>query len=127
MGQQFERLLAEFKAVVEHTEISEMTMDDVATAAGINKLNNIPNYAWAASDLSQQKIQEAFVPIIEQVISRSVYIMKRLTDMVERIMDQRLRSKAANGPQLRTDVEDIDQYPYFTYHVKNLFYKFVDE
>ncbi len=46
-GQQFERLLAEFKAVADHTEISEVTMDDVATAAGINKLNNIPNYMWA--------------------------------------------------------------------------------
>src|SRR5690348_9649423 len=48
-GQQFERLLAEYRAVSEHTEISEVTMDDVATAAGINKLNNIPNYSWAVS------------------------------------------------------------------------------
>lgn len=48
-GQQFERLLSEYKAVANHTEISEVTMDDVATAAGINKLNNIPNYAWAVS------------------------------------------------------------------------------
>lgn len=58
-GQQFERLLAEFKAVAGRTIIPEVcslytsikyaqvTMDDVATAAGISKLNNVPNYAWA--------------------------------------------------------------------------------
>ena len=46
-GQQFERLLAEFKAVAEHQKLPEVSMDDIATAAGINKLNNIPNYAWA--------------------------------------------------------------------------------
>lgn len=51
-GQQFERLLAEYRAVADHTEIAEVTMDDVATATGINKLNNIPNYAWAVSLLS---------------------------------------------------------------------------
>ena len=54
-------------------------MDDVATAAGINKLNNVPNYAWAASDLAQQKTQDAMLPLIEQLCERAVYIMKRLT------------------------------------------------
>lgn len=29
--------------------MSEITMDDIATATGINKLNNIPNYAWAVN------------------------------------------------------------------------------
>jgi hypothetical protein len=60
-------------------EISELSMDDVATAAGINKLNNVPNYAWAASDLAQQKTQDALVPLIDQLCERVVYIMKRLT------------------------------------------------
>lgn len=26
-----------------------VTGDDIATAAGISKLNNVPNYAWAVS------------------------------------------------------------------------------
>jgi len=119
-GQQFERLLSEYKAVAEHTEISEVTMDDVATAAGINKLNNIPNYMWAASDLAAQKSQDAFVPLIEQLTSRAVYIMKRLTDIAEKILESR-KKKWTGG-----NVDDVDRYPYFTYHVKDLYGKFVD-
>jgi hypothetical protein len=66
-GQQFERLLAEFKAVADHQKLPEVSMDDIATAAGINKLNNIPNYAWAASDLAQQSAREELAPLIDQV------------------------------------------------------------
>jgi len=122
-GQQFERLLSEYRAVSEHTEISEVTMDDVATAAGINKLNNIPNYSWAASDLAQQKSQEAFVPLIEQMTNRAVYIMKRLTEISEKVLESRKKKWMED---LNASVDDIDRYPYFTYHVKDLFYKFVD-
>jgi len=124
-GQQFERLLAEFKAVSDHTQISEVTMDDVATAAGINKLNNVPNYAWAASDLAQQKSQDALVPLIEQLCERAVYIIKRLTDVVEKVMDG--RKKKWQTSYRGVDVTNIEQYPYFTHHVKDLFYKYVDE
>ncbi|KYQ90260.1 dynamin like protein [Tieghemostelium lacteum] len=128
-GQQFERLMAEFKAVCENTKISEVTMDDVATAAGINKLNNIPNYAWAASDLSQQKSQEAFVPLIEQLCERAVYIMKRLTEVSDKIIDQRRKSRISgpNTNRSAIDIDNIGQYPYFTHYVKDLYYKFIEQ
>jgi len=136
-GQQFERLLAEFKSVADHLKLPEVSMDDIATAAGINKMNNIPNYAWAASDLAQQKSQEEFVPLIEQTVARAVYILKRLTDIVEKIIDSRRRSSAGLashggfssggfGGVTMVDVHDIDMYPFFTYHVKDLYNKFVD-
>jgi len=48
-GQQFERLLSEFCAVAKHTEVPSITVADVATATGLNKLNNVPNYAWAVT------------------------------------------------------------------------------
>jgi len=102
-------------------------------------MNNIPNYAWAASDLAQQKSQEEFVPLIEQTTARSVYILKRLTDIVEKIMDQRRRARwdgaggsggsgsgSSGGWGETVDVNDIDMYPFFTYHVKDLYNKFVD-
>jgi len=127
--------LAEYKAVSDHTEIPEVTMDDVATAAGINKLNNIPNYAWAASDLAQQKSQDAFVPLIDQLTNRAIYIMKRLTDITQKVLEGRRKkwledmnhshiSYASNSHF--DSVEDLDKYPYFTYHVKDLYNKFVD-
>jgi len=124
-GQQFERLLSEFKAVCEHTEISEVTMDDVATAAGINKLNNVPNYAWAASDLAQQKTQDAMLPLIEQLCERAVYIMKRLTDVAEKISDSRRKKWQSSMRDSKGDT--LEQSPYFTHHVKDLYFKFVDQ
>jgi len=123
-GQQFERLLSEFKAVAEHTKISEVTMDDVATAAGVNKLNNIPNYAWAACDLAQQKSREAFIPLIEQLCSRAIYTMKRLTHISEKVVES--RKKKWNIKQDPLDIDNVEQYPYFTFHIKDLYTKFVE-
>lgn len=129
-GQQFERLLAEFKAVCDHTEISEVSLDDVATAAGINKVNNVPNYAWAASDLAQHQTQDAFLPLIEQLQRRAVYVMKRLHDIAEKIMAAKKKKGNTNGSDSigmdHIDIEDIGLYPYFTNQVKDLFYKFID-
>jgi len=124
-GQQFERLLSEFKAVAENQKLPEVTMDDIATAAGINKLNNIPNYAWAASDLAGQKAQEELVGLIEQTVSRAVYILKRLVDMVEKIMESR-RQHRWDAEVGTVDVNNIELYPFFTHHIKDLYFKFVD-
>eukprot|EP01111_Echinosteliopsis_oligospora_P000111 TRINITY_DN1010_c1_g1_i3.p1 TRINITY_DN1010_c1_g1~~TRINITY_DN1010_c1_g1_i3.p1 ORF type:complete len:918 (-),score=330.40 TRINITY_DN1010_c1_g1_i3:58-2811(-) len=145
-GQQFERLLSEFKAVSDHTDITEVTMDDVATAAGVNKLNNLPNYAWAACDLAGQKSQEALAPLIDQLCDRAIYIMKRLTDVAEKIADSRKKkwqSSYRTGVNTSSsssshhhhhhhsvktnDISNIEQYPYFTHHVKDLYFKFVDK
>lgn len=139
-GQQFERLLAEFKAVCDHTEISEVSLDDVATAAGINKVNNVPNYAWAAADLAQHQTQDAFLPLIEQLQRRAVYVVKRLHDIAEKMLAAQAKKKrnaaSAGSSSSSTaggassvdhiDIEDISLYPYFTNQVKDLFYKFID-
>ncbi|EFA84098.1 dynamin like protein [Heterostelium album PN500] len=125
-GQQFERLMGEFKAVCDNTKITEVTLDDVATASGINKLNNIPNYAWAACDLAQQKSQDALVPLIEQLCERAVYIMKRLADVTDKVIDSRKKNRVTSTAIRAFDIENIDQYPYFTHHVKDLFYKFIE-
>jgi hypothetical protein len=45
-AQQFERLLAEFKAVVELQTLNTTSMDDYASSAGPNKLNNVSGHAW---------------------------------------------------------------------------------
>eukprot|EP01099_Mayorella_cantabrigiensis_P000821 TRINITY_DN1351_c0_g3_i5.p1 TRINITY_DN1351_c0_g3~~TRINITY_DN1351_c0_g3_i5.p1 ORF type:complete len:252 (-),score=67.40 TRINITY_DN1351_c0_g3_i5:221-976(-) len=99
-------------------------MDDVATAAGVNKLNNIPNYAWAACDLAQQKSREAFIPLIEQLCSRAIYTMTRLTDISEKVVES--RKKKWNIKQDPLDIDNVEQYPYFTFHIKDLYLKFVE-
>jgi len=128
-GQQFERLLAEFKAVSDHQKLPEVTMDDIATAAGINKLNNIPNYAWAACDLAQQYSREELAPLIDQAVKRATHTLRRLPDIVDRMLEARRRGRLEGGwmPAAgSTDVNNIDMYPFFTYHVKDLFNKFLE-
>ncbi|EGG22757.1 dynamin like protein [Cavenderia fasciculata] len=136
-GQQFERLMGEFKAVCDNTKITEVTLDDVATASGINKLNNIPNYAWAACDLAQQKSQDALVPLIEQLCERAIYIMKRLAEVTDKVVDTRRKnrgganlsviSRQSSSSNSTFDLENIDQYPYFTHHVRDIFFKFIEQ
>eukprot|EP01105_Mastigella_eilhardi_P005414 TRINITY_DN17136_c0_g1_i1.p1 TRINITY_DN17136_c0_g1~~TRINITY_DN17136_c0_g1_i1.p1 ORF type:complete len:739 (-),score=270.97 TRINITY_DN17136_c0_g1_i1:108-2324(-) len=124
-GQQFERLLAEFKAVSEHTAIADITSDDVASASGIPKLHNLPNYLWAASDLARQKSQDQLLPLIEQLAERAAYVVNRLPKIAEKIMES--RKKAAAGPAKRVDFTSIDQYPYLVHFCADLYGKFVDE
>lgn len=147
--------------------VEKVTMDDIATAAGINKLNNVPNYAWAASDLAGQKSAEELLPLIDRAVRRGCYILRRLPDIVERMMlDARRRSSPAptpgggggggggGGPSPISrdlpllpsssttcsssplshlpgtnpvDVNNVELYPFFTYHVKDLYNKFVDQ
>eukprot|EP01114_Cavostelium_apophysatum_P002313 TRINITY_DN1204_c0_g1_i2.p1 TRINITY_DN1204_c0_g1~~TRINITY_DN1204_c0_g1_i2.p1 ORF type:complete len:686 (-),score=244.80 TRINITY_DN1204_c0_g1_i2:48-2105(-) len=127
-GQQFERLLAEFKAVVDHISMNKLNSDDIATAAGPQKLNSASSCTWAASDIAQRQIQRALLPLIDQLFVRSTYIMKRLVSVAEGMMDNAKKSKrrGATVAAGASDVEELDQYPYFTYAVKDLYYKFVD-
>jgi hypothetical protein len=55
-GQQFKRLLASFGQVVHNSTMSEASIETMATAAGINRLNNLPNYAWAACEIASQVV-----------------------------------------------------------------------
>jgi len=121
-GHQFERLLAEFRSVAKNCKIEEPSMDDVATAAGINKMNNVPNYNWAASDLAQQKSVEVLVPLIKQLSSRAVYVLKRLSSIANTI----LKSKTTTSLSTPSDISDTTQYPFFVHHIKELYESFID-
>jgi len=136
-GQQFERLMAEFKSVVDHIVISEVTMDDIATAAGLNRLNNIPNFAYASCDIAQQKARDILGTLIDQLCKRAVYIMKRLSNVVGKIMETRRKNSAQQQvgsgiANLSTDLleasdDDFERFPYFTFHVRDLYNEFVDQ
>jgi len=125
-GQQFERLLHEFKAVAEQQEFQELTVDDIITAAG----SRAENYEWAASDLARKRSQEALVPLINQACDRAIFIMSRLADISENILEY-ARRKDTNRLRAHTrnlnNVFDIEQYIYFTHYVKDLYQKFVNQ
>jgi len=139
-GQQFERLLAEFKGVADHTKIDEVTIHDIATASGPNRLTTPANYAWTASDIAQKKSQAVLLPLVDQLFTRAVYILKRLVDIVDKMMENKrkanirragVNSASASPLTLTRKNQDsllnIDDYPYFTHSVKEIYFKFVDQ
>eukprot|EP01119_Soliformovum_irregulare_P007303 TRINITY_DN196_c0_g1_i2.p1 TRINITY_DN196_c0_g1~~TRINITY_DN196_c0_g1_i2.p1 ORF type:complete len:675 (+),score=269.59 TRINITY_DN196_c0_g1_i2:42-2027(+) len=125
-GQQFERLLSEFKAVADHVTIGKLTADDIATAAGPNKLNNAANCTWAASDIAQRQVRKALMPLLEQLFKRAVFVMKRLVDIVESMMESQRRAKRRTGRSPNSQ-DELENFPFFTHAVKDLFSKFVDQ
>lgn len=48
-GHQFERLLAEFKAIANHLTVQDLTIDDIATSSGLSGLTPVSNRIWAVS------------------------------------------------------------------------------
>lgn len=127
-GQQLERLLTEFMAVSNRTEIAEPSQADVANAAGVNKLNNTTDVTWAASDLAQHKSRDAFLPLIRQLGSRAVYVMKRMGDISRRIMENRRRSAASwNGDSDVEDVDDVTRYVSFRHFVRDVYDNFIEQ
>jgi hypothetical protein len=115
-GQQFERLLAEFRAVVGQSVRAEISADEIATALGVGKVDVAPNIAWAASDIAQGKAVAAIAPLVNQLIERAKYILKRLIEISEKVV---ARSPKSKDPPSST--------PYFMAQVKDLYNRYIDE
>ena len=127
-GQQFERLLSEFRIVAEQIPVPEISVDDIATgggAGGIPTLRNAPNFAWAASDLARQKTQEIFEPLVQQLGRRAAYVLKRLSEIAESIIDEQRRGNDGNGVDENND-ESFEDYTYFVHFVRDKFTTFID-
>jgi len=126
-GQQFERLLAEFKSVTEHIGMEKLSSDDIATAAGPQKLSNSSSCTWAASDLAQRQVQKALLPLVDQLFVRASYIMKRLVTVAESMLEVSKKNRKRTNSSTSGDVlEDLDQYPFFTHAVRDLYFRFID-
>jgi len=124
-GQQFERLLSEFRLMAEQIPVPDITVSDIATGSGgsIGSLRNAPNFAWAASDLARQKTQEIFEPLVEQLGRRAAYVLKRLSEIAESIIDEQRRG--SNRDESNDD-EGLEDYTYFVHFVRDKFTTFVD-
>jgi hypothetical protein len=122
-GQQFKRLLSSFGEVVSQSEISDSSSDVMSTAAGINRLNNVPNFAWAACEIAAQEARKSLVPLLKQLSKRAQYVIERLPAIAKQIMDNRRTTKWSASPVLLAT--DVEQYPYFAFAVLDLFRSFV--
>jgi len=126
-GQQFERLLSEFRAMAEQIPVPDLSVSDIATGGGaaIPSLRNAPNFAWATSDLARQKAQEIFEPLVQQLGNRAGYILKRLSEIAESIIEQK-RGNGANRDGSGED-DSLEDYTYFVHFVRDKFTTFIDD
>ena len=106
-------------------ELKKVNVDDIASAAGVNKLNNVTNYARAACEYVHQQLVGMCTPLIRQTVARAVYVLTRLADLSKGLVDARRRSRWTSDAPV-VDLANVDLYPYFTYEVKELYKKFVD-
>jgi hypothetical protein len=87
-GQQFERLLAEFKALTLQLQIPS------------NQLRSLPNqsdkqFYYLVCEITQNRTEDAVIPLIQQLLERATFVMKRIPVVVEHIMN----NKEANSKQ----------------------------
>lgn len=126
-GQQFERLLAEFRVVSNQITIQTGSLDDIATASGLSGLKYAPNYVWVASDIVQRKSREVFIPLLKQLIHRATYVIKRLFDIVENILEaKRKRTVLSHISSWETQMSVTKDFPQFTWYVRELYDNVVD-
>lgn len=143
-GQQFARLLKEFRAICSTVSIGEISKSEVATAAGPSRVNNASVFAWAASDLAQKRCQRALMPLVEHLFTRASHILVRLADIVMHIVESQAKAERQQQTQmnsamgglsgasafasvLQAQLISVEDYPYFVQHVKALYSEFVQQ
>jgi len=123
-GQQFERLLSEFRVMAEQVPVPDISVSDIASGGGgVPSLRNAPNFAWAASDLARQKSQELFEPLVQQLGRRAAYVLKRLSEIAESIIDEQRRGASRDE---NAEDDNLEDYTYFVHFVRDKFTTFVD-
>eukprot|EP01105_Mastigella_eilhardi_P025672 TRINITY_DN7055_c0_g1_i1.p1 TRINITY_DN7055_c0_g1~~TRINITY_DN7055_c0_g1_i1.p1 ORF type:complete len:701 (+),score=219.25 TRINITY_DN7055_c0_g1_i1:46-2103(+) len=137
-GQEMERLLAEFKTIVERTANINISQHEVATALGQSKSRVAPDLIWAASDLSQLKSYQVLAPLVKQLVKRATCIMKNLAAITEKVLEgrrtsnqQRLStsSTSSSSTTLAIAAASIEQheYPFFLAFVRSAYLRHMNE
>jgi len=129
-GQQFERLLTQFKLIAEAQVLKDIAIDDVATTLGASKLTTVSDYAWMASDLTFRATNKLLKPLVDQLFERAEYIMKRLVTISDRMLESRRKKMAKRAGVASSQdsvlLETMNDYPFFTNTVKDLYYAFIE-
>mgnify|MGYP001036967051 CR=1 FL=1 len=101
-------------------ELPSPSSDDIATSVGRNKVNNTPNLIWVAADYAQHQSSELLKPLIEQLIQRAVFILRRFVEVAERLVLSEQKKRKSDA------IENVEHYPYFTNYARDKYYKFIE-
>ncbi|EFA76188.1 dynamin like protein [Heterostelium album PN500] len=116
-GAQYERLLNELEYVIHSREFPETSINEVASAIGISKSHNSPIYELAATNIFQIKSKKVLLPLIDIVLQRCTYIMKRLFDIGVSILNNE------EGHEMNS----VALYEHFITELRARYYKFIEE
>ncbi|PRP78869.1 hypothetical protein PROFUN_01042 [Planoprotostelium fungivorum] len=108
-GNQLERLLAEFKMITDRIIMEDTVEDELVNAISLSGPQMVCNRIWAASDIVQQKCRMLLGPLVDQLIARAIYIVKRQIHAVQRIMETK------KGHRTGIYASATDQNTYDTY------------
>ncbi|KYQ94066.1 dynamin like protein [Tieghemostelium lacteum] len=116
-GAQYERLLNEFEYVIHSKEFPETSINEVASAIGVSKSHNSPIYEIAATNIFQIKSKKILLPLIDIVLQRTSYVMKRLYDISVTIL-KKDESESSHTVAL---------YEHFLSELKSKYFSFIEE
>jgi len=125
--QQFERLLSEFRIVMQHTVMDQLTLDEVITACGsTSNTAGIKQVATVASELARQRLEKQVLPLVLQFCHRIMYLLHRIAETSDDV--NRAIRKSPATMRSNTAAPDLaSEYPFFHSWLNSMYFKFVDE
>jgi GTP-binding protein EngB required for normal cell division len=118
-GAQYSRLLNEFEYVAHSREFPFTTASEIASAIGASKAGyTVPVFETAAANLVQMKAKYVFIPLIDIVLARCSYIMKRLFSIAVHVIKH---DRDHRG------IGILSVYEKFMNELRNTFDQFIDK
>lgn len=115
--QQFERLLAEFRAVVQRTAMAPLTRDEIVTACGgASAATGVRALAACAAALAAQRLDAQVLPLVAQFCRRVAHVLARLADTaddVARAIRRNTVGARAPPPATAAAQELAGDFPFF--------------
>lgn len=115
-GAQYARLLNEFEYVAHSREFPVTSLSEIASALGASKSGYCAPEA-AAANLVQMKAKQIFLPLIDIVLQRCTYIMKRLFNIAIHVIKHDRDNKS---------IGILTVYDKFVVELKNTYELYID-
>lgn len=88
------RLLEEFRLFATKLEMPVVDSHEL-----IGSLDS----AWAASEIARRKVETQFVPLLDHLMSRAFFIMRKITPICDQVSEQRINPKLLAGKDVSED------------------------
>eukprot|EP01105_Mastigella_eilhardi_P007644 TRINITY_DN1916_c0_g1_i1.p1 TRINITY_DN1916_c0_g1~~TRINITY_DN1916_c0_g1_i1.p1 ORF type:complete len:1004 (+),score=298.73 TRINITY_DN1916_c0_g1_i1:31-3012(+) len=110
--------------------VDELQLPPGLTKAGLAQM--LPEHVssvFAASQLAQREVQRAMLPLVEQLCSQVVSVVRHMAQLAERVINERGPNEcfAAVNTEQRVLLPSFLEYSYVKKHVKELYVEMVEQ